>query len=97
MVVIGAGWGGFGAAHALAKAEDVDVLLLDSADNPGGLSAGWRVAGRPVEPGIKGRAPYSQLHNRQASSTVPLGYSLVWSQIQSLQAHAILRVQSVFC
>ncbi len=57
VVVIGAGWGGFGAAHALVKARGVDVLLLDSADDPGGLSgfAGQRtVANRPVEPGIKG-------------------------------------------
>ena len=60
MVIIGAGWGGFGAAHALAKAQGVDVVLLDSAENSGGLSAGWRVAGRPVEPGIKGHGPNHQ-------------------------------------
>jgi len=55
VVVIGAGWAGFGAAHALVKARGLDVLLLDAADNPGGLSAGWRtLAGRPVEAGIKG-------------------------------------------
>jgi len=55
VVVIGVGWAGFGAAHALVKAGGLDVLLLDTADNPGGLSVGWRtLAGRPVEAGIKG-------------------------------------------
>lgn len=32
-----------------------DVELLDAAENPGGLSAGWRTKdGKPVEAGMKG-------------------------------------------
>ncbi|KAK9832047.1 hypothetical protein WJX81_001885 [Elliptochloris bilobata] len=55
---------GFGAAHALAKAHGVDVLLLDSAESPGGLSTGWRtLAGRPLEPGVKGFwSQYANIH-----------------------------------
>ncbi|KAI5076277.1 hypothetical protein GOP47_0008342 [Adiantum capillus-veneris] len=53
-VVVGGGWAGFGAAHALAKA-GLSVTLLDAASDPGGLSTGYRTSqGRPVEAGIKG-------------------------------------------
>jgi len=54
VVVVGGGWAGFGAARHLAD-QGYAVTLLDAADTPGGLSAGWRTsAGRPVEAGIKG-------------------------------------------
>lgn len=53
-VVIGAGWAGFGAARALARA-GAQVDLLDAGSAPGGVSAGWRTKeGRPVEAGMKG-------------------------------------------
>lgn len=53
-VVIGAGFAGYGAANALLQA-GVDVVVLDSAETLGGLSAAWRTPqGRAVEPGIKG-------------------------------------------
>ena len=42
------------AAYALLQA-GADVVVLDGAATPGGLSAAWRTAqGRVVEPGIKG-------------------------------------------
>lgn len=53
-VVVGGGWAGFGAAHALAKLGFV-VTLLDASPSPGGLSTGFRTSqGRSVEAGIKG-------------------------------------------
>jgi len=53
-VVVGGGWGGFGAAYALLKA-GVKVTILHASETPGGLSAGWRTpGGRSVEAGIKG-------------------------------------------
>jgi hypothetical protein len=56
VVVVGGGWAGFGAAHALARARlDVDVTLLEASTAAGGLAAGWRSAcGQPVEAGIHG-------------------------------------------
>lgn len=53
VVVVGAGWAGLGAAHALAKAGH-DVTLVDAADSVGGLVAGWRTAkgNKPVEVGV---------------------------------------------
>eukprot|EP00898_Chlorokybus_atmophyticus_P004548 jgi/Chlat1/5094/Chrsp33S05020 len=60
-VVVGGGWAGFGAAHQLFK-HGFQVTLVDAADNPGGLSSGFRTAnGRPVEAGIKGF--WYQYHN----------------------------------
>eukprot|EP00892_Ulva_mutabilis_P003924 jgi/Ulvmu1/1903/UM012_0062.1 len=54
VVVVGAGWAGFGATKHLAE-QGYDVELLDAAENPGGLSAGWRTKdGKPVEAGMKG-------------------------------------------
>lgn len=56
MVVVGGGWAGFGAAHALARSGlAIDVTLLEANAAPGGLAAGWRSArGLPVEAGIHG-------------------------------------------
>jgi len=53
-VVVGGGWAGFGAAHALTKL-GLSVTVLDASPSPGGLSTGFRTAqGRPVEAGLKG-------------------------------------------
>ena len=53
-MVVGAGWGGLGAAWALSKA-GIAVTVLDAGESVGGLSSAWRTArGRAVEPGIKG-------------------------------------------
>lgn len=55
VVVVGAGWAGLGAAYALAKQDDVDVTLIDSARSVGGLVAGWTTKkGRSVEVGVHG-------------------------------------------
>jgi uncharacterized protein with NAD-binding domain and iron-sulfur cluster len=54
VVVVGGGWAGFGALKHLAE-QGYDVTLLDAAQNPGGVSAGWRTKeGRAVEAGVKG-------------------------------------------
>ena len=58
-IVIGAGWGGLAAAHALSKA-GVKVTVLEAADAVGGLSTASRISGRVTEPGIKGCAKLSQ-------------------------------------
>lgn len=54
--MVGGGWAGFGAAHALMRSNlPLDVVLLEAAAEPGGLAAGWRSArGLPVEAGIHG-------------------------------------------
>lgn len=44
VVIIGAGWGGFGAALAAAKA-GADVTVLDAAESPGGLSSAFVTPG----------------------------------------------------
>lgn len=55
VVVVGAGWGGLGTAHALSKLDDVEVTLIDAAPQPGGLVSGWKTEqGREVEAGIHG-------------------------------------------
>lgn len=54
MVVVGAGWAGFGAAKHLSE-QGYNVKLIEAQPNPGGLSAGWRTPqGRAVEAGMKG-------------------------------------------
>ena len=53
VVVVGGGWSGFGACLHLSRTEDVDVVLLDAAPEPGtGLLKSAN--GRPVEPGTRG-------------------------------------------
>ena len=37
-VVIGGGWGGWGAAKALCENDDVDVVLIDALPDPTGVS-----------------------------------------------------------
>lgn len=55
-VVIGAGWAGLAAAHALSKA-GAQVTVLEAGDSVGGLSGASRSKkGRAIEPGIKGSA-----------------------------------------
>ena len=55
VVIIGSGWAGFGAAKALSESGGVNVTLLEAANNPGGLAAGYRTkSGREVEAGMKG-------------------------------------------
>lgn len=63
VAVIGAGWAGLGAAHHLAKQENIDVTLIDAAPSVGGLVAGWKTSqGRDVEVGIHGMwRPYFNL------------------------------------
>lgn len=54
VVVVGAGWGGFGAAKHLSE-QGYEVKLVDASPNPGGLSSGWRTKeGKTVEAGMKG-------------------------------------------
>ncbi|MGF1479518.1 MAG: FAD-dependent oxidoreductase [Cyanophyceae cyanobacterium] len=53
IVVVGAGWAGLGASYHLAK-QGYEVTLLEAGAYPGGLVAGWNVAGRSVEGGIHG-------------------------------------------
>jgi len=36
-VIIGAGWGGLSAAHAMSKSDEWDVTVIDSSPRPGGL------------------------------------------------------------
>ena len=56
VVVIGAGWGGLSAAHALSKTKGVRVTVVDAASRPGGLVGDGYVTpgGRRAEAGIHG-------------------------------------------
>uniref|UniRef100_A0A7S4QRH2 Amine oxidase domain-containing protein n=1 Tax=Alexandrium monilatum TaxID=311494 RepID=A0A7S4QRH2_9DINO len=56
VVVIGAGWGGLGAAHHLSKDPAVEVTIVDAAPRPGGLvTDGFTTpGGRRAEAGIHG-------------------------------------------
>ena len=68
VVIIGGGWAGFTAAHALSRSADVSkVTLLEAGRAVGGLSAGWTTpAGRPVEAGMHGFV------SRRFTSLLPL-------------------------
>jgi len=53
-VVVGGGWGGFGAMKALTEA-GYNVKLVDATPDPAALKGGWKNPnGRPVEAGFKG-------------------------------------------
>mmetsp|Transcript_7687 Transcript_7687/g.11640 ORF Transcript_7687/g.11640 Transcript_7687/m.11640 type:complete len:592 (+) Transcript_7687:18-1793(+) len=53
-IVVGGGWGGFGALKALSEA-GWDVQLLDAVPDPAALNGGWKNKnGRPLEAGFKG-------------------------------------------
>ena len=53
VVVVGAGWAGWGAAKALCEA-GVDVTLLDGMDDPTGSTPCTTASGKPFEAGIRG-------------------------------------------
>ena len=53
VVVIGAGWGGWGAAKALCEA-GVRVTLVDGLDDPTGQTPDLTASGKPFEAGTRG-------------------------------------------
>eukprot|EP00977_Amphora_coffeiformis_P014413 scaffold4027_cov144-Amphora_coffeaeformis.AAC.1 len=54
-VVIGAGWGGWGAAKALCQSGvDAEVTILDALPDPTGKTPYLSVTGKPVEAGTRG-------------------------------------------
>ena len=50
VVIVGGGWGGFGAALAAAE-NDCDVTLIDAGDPTSGMTT---ESGKPFEPGMRG-------------------------------------------
>ena len=50
VVIVGGGWGGFGAALAAAE-NDCDVTLIDAGDPTEGMTTD---SGKPFEPGMRG-------------------------------------------
>ena len=50
VVIVGGGWGGFGAALAAAE-NDCDVTLIDAGDPTEGMTTS---TGKPFEPGMRG-------------------------------------------
>ncbi|KAK4529992.1 hypothetical protein CCYA_CCYA03G0849 [Cyanidiococcus yangmingshanensis] len=67
VAIVGGGWAGLGAAHALSSAETnrraFQVTLIESREAIGGLAAGWEQREkRPVEVGVHGFwRPYTNL------------------------------------
>ena len=54
-IVVGAGWGGWGAAKALCESGiDADVYILDALLDPTGKTPYLSKTGKPVEPGTRG-------------------------------------------
>jgi len=53
VAVIGAGWGGFGAAKALCE-NDCEVILIDGNPDPTGSTPSLTPTGKPFEPGTRG-------------------------------------------
>lgn len=55
-VVVGGGWGGWGAAKALCEssAEDMEVILMDTLPDPTGRTPYLSKSGKPVEAGTRG-------------------------------------------
>jgi chemotaxis response regulator CheB len=53
VVVIGAGWGGIGAAKSLCEA-GADVTLVDVQDDPTGATPTLTKSGKPFEAGTRG-------------------------------------------
>jgi uncharacterized protein with NAD-binding domain and iron-sulfur cluster len=54
-VVIGAGWGGWGAAKALCESgADADITIIDALPDPAGKSPYLSSSGKPVEAGTRG-------------------------------------------
>jgi len=57
IVIVGAGWGGWGAAKALCQsslANDIDVTILDALPDPTGRKPYLSKTGKPVEAGTRG-------------------------------------------
>ena len=54
-VVVGAGWGGWGAAKALCESEvDADITIIDALPDPTGKTPYLSASGKPVEAGTRG-------------------------------------------
>ena len=53
VVVVGAGWGGLGAAKTLCEA-GCQVTLVDAQDDPTGATPTVTASGKPFEPGTRG-------------------------------------------
>jgi len=53
-VVVGGGWGGWGAAKALVEAGGCDVTLIDALPDPTGRTPYVSSTGKPVEAGTRG-------------------------------------------
>ena len=53
VVVVGAGWGGLGAAKSLCEA-GVDVTLIDALKDPSGSTPDLTPSGKPFEAGTRG-------------------------------------------
>lgn len=54
-VVVGAGWGGWGAAKALCQSgSDAEVIILDALPDPTGSTPYLSATGKPVEAGTRG-------------------------------------------
>jgi chemotaxis response regulator CheB len=54
-VVVGAGWGGWGAAKALCQSNvDAEVILIDTLPDPTGNTPYLSKSGKPVEAGTRG-------------------------------------------
>jgi len=53
VVVIGSGWGGWGATKALCE-NNCQVILLDAQEDPTGVTPQLTPTGKPFEPGTKG-------------------------------------------
>jgi uncharacterized protein with NAD-binding domain and iron-sulfur cluster len=76
VAIIGGGWAGLGAAHALsssvANRDAFHVTLVESRETIGGLATGWKQGGnKPVEVGVHGFwRPYGNL------------FDLVYRQLQ---------------
>ena len=54
IVVVGAGWGGWGAAKAVAESETASVVLLDGVPDPTGRTGTRATSGKPFEAGVRG-------------------------------------------
>ena len=54
-VIVGAGWGGFGAAKALCESGiDAEVTIIDALPDPTGMTPYLSKTGKPVEAGTRG-------------------------------------------
>jgi len=54
IVVVGAGWGGFGASQVLVEHYNARVTLLDGSEDPAGMNPTLTKSGRPFDHGVRG-------------------------------------------